>query len=270
MDLRLNRCLRDSAALVLLVALMTTAAHATQLPRVLQPNTTSFSVDQVGVLGGALSQLETALALPTYASRKTLGDGSWGTWTSAQLATYTAGVLSGSGYETRLASAPGWPDGVHTWVLVAVSLGEHVTWIPVEACPEPGSPQLVLGTVPQRIDAQGVPWFEERYLGFADAAEVPANLPPIARITTRKSSVSTTNWTMLMGGASYDPDGAILLYVWDFGDGEAPSSTTTYYISHRFSTSGTYEVSLTVVDQQGAMATATITLESAAGCGCSG
>jgi PKD repeat protein len=120
------------------------------------------------------------------------------------------------------------------------------------------------------MDPAGVLWFDERYMSFTAVPELPQNLPPVARLTTRKTSVSTTNWTMLMGGASYDPDGTIILYVWDLGDGAAPFSTTSYYVSHRFSESGIYNVTLTVVDDQGAMTMDTITLEAAAGCGCSG
>ena len=254
------RCL---CVVVLLSAIVGVPGLAADLPQVLQPNETAYGADEVAVLLRALDALRSTLAAPTYASQRAFGLSGWGKWTSAQFAAYTAGVLNESGYETRLVSAAGWPDGVHTWVLVAVSVGERVAWVPVEA----ESKQLVLGTLPERTDAQGVLWFEEAYVGFADVVEVSANRAPVARITTKGTSVSTTNWTMLTGSGSYDPDGSIVLYVWDFGDGEPPTSATTKYISHRF-TSGTYVVVLTVVDQRGAMATATIEIEASASCGC--
>ena len=249
---------------VLLSAIVGVPGLAADLPQVLQPNETAYRPDEVAVLLGALDALRSTLATPTYASQRAFGLSGWGKWTSAQFAAYTAGVLSGSGYETRLVSAAGWPDGVHTWVLVAVSVGERVAWVPVEA----ESKQLVLGTLAERTDAQGVLWFDEAYVGFTDVVETPANRAPVARITTKDTSVSTTNWTMLTASGSHDPDGSIVLYVWDFGDGEPPTSVTTKYVSHLFSPSGTYVVVLTVVDQQGAMATATIEIEASLGCGC--
>ena len=45
--------------------------------------------------------------------------------------------------------------------------------------------------------------------------------------------------------ASYDPDGTISTYSWDFGDGDTGSGQT---ISHMYSTIGTYTASLTVTD----------------------
>ena len=254
---------RSLCVVVLLSAIVGVPGLAADLPQVLQPNETAYRADEVAVLLGALDALRSTLAAPTYASQRAFGLVGWGSWTSAQFAAYSAGVLSGGGYETRLVSAAGWPDGVHTWVLVAISVGERVAWVPVEA----ESKQLVLGTLAERTDAQGVLWFEEAYVGFTDVVEVPANRAPVARITTKDTSVSTTSWTMLTGSGSYDPDGSIVLYVWDFGDGEPPTSTTSKYISRLF-TSGTFVVVLTVVDQRGAMATATIEIKASAGCGC--
>ena len=53
--------------------------------------------------------------------------------------------------------------------------------------------------------------------------------------------------------ASADPDGSIIAYQWDFGDGDSATGVTT---SHTFDVSGTYTVVLTVVDNTGAPASA--------------
>ncbi len=50
------------------------------------------------------------------------------------------------------------------------------------------------------------------------------------------------------GSASYDPDGTIISYTWDFGDGTVGYGAST---SHIYSASGTYIVILTVTDNDG-------------------
>jgi PKD repeat protein len=49
--------------------------------------------------------------------------------------------------------------------------------------------------------------------------------------------------------ASYDPDGNIVSYRWNFGDGNTGSGDT---VAHRYAASGSYPVSLTVADNAGA------------------
>jgi PKD repeat protein len=51
------------------------------------------------------------------------------------------------------------------------------------------------------------------------------------------------------GSGSMDPDGAIVSYDWDFGDGNSSNSQIP---THLYAASGTYSVSLTVTDDQGA------------------
>lgn len=53
---------------------------------------------------------------------------------------------------------------------------------------------------------------------------------------------------------SNDPDGTIVSYDWDFGDGD---STSGEIVSHAYSAEGTYSVTLTVTDDSGASGTAT-------------
>ncbi len=54
------------------------------------------------------------------------------------------------------------------------------------------------------------------------------------------------------GSASFDPDGAILSYAWDFGDGASDAGSTA---SHTFELAGTYSIRLTVTDNNGLTAT---------------
>lgn len=58
------------------------------------------------------------------------------------------------------------------------------------------------------------------------------------------------------GGASNDPDGDIVRYAWQFGDGST-SDETDDSTSHVYAQSGNYTVRLTVTDDDGATATTT-------------
>ena len=56
-----------------------------------------------------------------------------------------------------------------------------------------------------------------------------------------------------------DRDGYVAQYDWDFGDGTAESDAGAYP-RHEFEATGTYKVTLTVIDDDGARATATETV----------
>jgi len=82
------------------------------------------------------------------------------------------------------------------------------------------------------------------------------NNPPIASYTYIKTDL-TVDFTY----TSTDPDGIIIFWIWDFGDGNA---STTQNPSHIYATDGTYTVTLTVTDDDGAttMASQDITVNS--------
>lgn len=70
-------------------------------------------------------------------------------------------------------------------------------------------------------------------------------LPPVAviqctQISPLEFEVSATQ--------SYDPDGVIFTYAWDFGDGNTSSAPTT---THRYANAGEYTIKLTVTDDSG-------------------
>ncbi|CAN5331081.1 PKD domain-containing protein [soil metagenome] len=77
---------------------------------------------------------------------------------------------------------------------------------------------------------------------------VTPNLAPTssfqAQVASRQLSVD--------GSASRDPDGTIVTYAWDFGDGTTASTPT---VVHPYTNPGTYLVTLTVADDKGATAT---------------
>jgi len=86
------------------------------------------------------------------------------------------------------------------------------------------------------------------------------NRAPIARFS---ASVLTGTAPLLVSfdaSDSYDPDGSIVTYEWDFGDGAEDTGVTP---THTFTTTTvqTFTVTLTVTDNSGATATATQTIE---------
>ncbi|NQT88755.1 PKD domain-containing protein, partial [bacterium] len=61
------------------------------------------------------------------------------------------------------------------------------------------------------------------------------------------------------GSSSYDSDGAVISYTWDFGD-DSTASSATPTVSTIYTTPGAFPVTLTVRDDRGATATASLTI----------
>lgn len=76
---------------------------------------------------------------------------------------------------------------------------------------------------------------------------VVVNFPPVAEAGTDQTAIIGQSVT-LSGAASYDVDGAIVNYRWSMGDGTVLEGET---ITHRYTSSGSYQVLLTVTDDSG-------------------
>jgi len=73
-----------------------------------------------------------------------------------------------------------------------------------------------------------------------------ANLPPVARISIdTESTISLGTVIEFSAGSSSDEDGNIASYSWDFGDGIVESGET---LSHEYTETGSYTVTLRVTD----------------------
>lgn len=68
---------------------------------------------------------------------------------------------------------------------------------------------------------------------------------PVALFTYSPSSPEINQMITFNASASYDPDGTITSYDWDFGDG---SNDTGVIVQHTFTAGGTYPVTLNVTD----------------------
>lgn len=78
------------------------------------------------------------------------------------------------------------------------------------------------------------------------------NKLPQALITASQTSGAVGQTLSFDGSASSDPDGVIVDYLWDYGDGTSPDRGTAF-VTHSWITPGTFMVSLQVVDDQGAV-----------------
>jgi PKD repeat protein len=85
-------------------------------------------------------------------------------------------------------------------------------------------------------------------------AEPVLNHKPVASFTESDEIVYIDDVISFNAANSYDPDGTIVSYHWDFGDG---ITGTGLSVSHSYSESGTYVITLTVTDDDGVTNTAT-------------
>ncbi|MBN2354876.1 PKD domain-containing protein [candidate division KSB1 bacterium] len=81
----------------------------------------------------------------------------------------------------------------------------------------------------------------------SDELEVFINAPPVA-IAGKDTKGAIDEPLTFDGSASYDSDGSIILYSWDFGDGSRKEGVQ---VTHAYKSSGNYIVSLTVQDDSG-------------------
>ena len=98
------------------------------------------------------------------------------------------------------------------------------------------------------------------YTNYSDGGEVRllqstalGNRPPTARMTASPTSGPIPLAVSFNGSASTDPDaGDTLTYIWNFGDGSPPQTTSSATTSHTYTTAGTFTATLTVRDNDGA------------------
>ena len=84
---------------------------------------------------------------------------------------------------------------------------------------------------------------------FLFSVSALGNIPPVASFEFKASTDGSQNTVILDATASYDPDGSIVVYGWDFGDSSTGSGVTK---THVFPSLGKYEVTLNVIDNGGA------------------
>jgi PKD repeat protein len=87
---------------------------------------------------------------------------------------------------------------------------------------------------------------------YTISAASVSNQSPVANAGASYSGTAGTA-VQFNGGGSYDPDGSIAAYSWNFGDGGTASGVAP---THTYAAAGNYTATLTVTDNSGAQASA--------------
>jgi len=140
------------------------------------------------------------------------------------------------------------PDGdVLTYSLINKPEGmtidfATISWIPTEE-------QIGVGNFTVKVsDGQ---LSDTQSFGIIVSGELPpVNQSPIASFTATPASGVAPLEVYFNASNSYDSDGTIISYTWNFKDGNIGSGET---INHTFSSTGSYNVELTVIDNEGAI-----------------
>ena len=90
---------------------------------------------------------------------------------------------------------------------------------------------------------------EENYTNNLVNNSIEVNTSPITSFTYSPENPVVNQTITFNASSSYDPDGNIMNYEWDFGDGNI-TNTTEEKIKHSYSEAGSYNVTLTVTDDK--------------------
>jgi PKD repeat protein len=134
---------------------------------------------------------------------------------------------------------------------VGASEGDSPISIEVEEFKKPNSPQY---TIHGLSDSDAVYLTltafnaDGKESGYSNEISLGAtNEPPVARFTADPSSGGAPLVVLFDARESSDPDGAVVSYDWDFGDGTVDPDSGAI-ANHEYTTTGTYTVRLTVTD----------------------
>ncbi|MGH9723367.1 MAG: PKD domain-containing protein [Bryobacteraceae bacterium] len=83
------------------------------------------------------------------------------------------------------------------------------------------------------------------------------NQPPVSSFTAAPASGTVPLTVNFSGAASFDPDGSITAYAWQFGDGATAAGVSA---SHTYNSAGAYTALLRVTDNLGATSSSTRTI----------
>lgn len=155
------------------------------------------------------------------------------TYQAEDQATNTAAFLNGS------CGGGGFSDQMNCTGYIQFPSAQNS--ITVRALGVTGDENMEVRVVNPDQERPALTWLRETYFGGSSGG----NNNPIASFATNASGLLVS----FDGSGSSDTDGTITSWNWDFGDGNIGNSETT---SHTYSADGSYTVSLTVTDNEGA------------------
>jgi Zn-dependent metalloprotease len=133
-------------------------------------------------------------------------------------------------------------DAEQIFFLGFTGLAEDASMCDARTATETAATSL-FGSASQELQSTTDAWIA---VGLTDAlCGGSGNLPPTASFTFTCTDLTCD----FDASASYDSDGSITNYAWDFGDGETGSGVTA---SHTYDADGNYTVTLTVTDDDAA------------------
>ena len=135
---------------------------------------------------------------------------------------------------------------------VSVHIDVQVSNVPM---PLPDPVLVVSGKARLRAWIVGVTYHFEHTIPLTYSTDL-VNKAPVAVIQSQALALRAT-MVPFDGSASFDPDGRVVGWDWDFGDGYTAEGPI---VQHPFLTRGTFDVVLTVSDQMGATSKATWTI----------
>jgi len=169
---------------------------------------------------------------------------------SAHLLSVDGDILSA---ERRIGTFSSEEDvSVPAYSNVSVHLDVQVTNVPM---PLPDPVLVVSGKARLRAWIVGVTYHFEHTIPLTYSPDL-VNKAPVAVIQSQAFALRSTP-VQFDGSTSYDPDGRVVGWDWDFGDGYTDEGPI---VEHPFITRGTFDVVLTVSDQMGATSKATWTI----------
>ena len=120
-----------------------------------------------------------------------------------------------------------------------------------------GSPASA-GTItgPATLADSSIDWRSRAAFVWDGTPANHVNVPPTAVATAACNGYACT----LDGTGSYDSDGRVVSYAWDFGDGATATGATA---THTYAGAGTYTATLTATDNSGAPASTTVSVVAA-------
>ncbi len=99
-----------------------------------------------------------------------------------------------------------------------------------------------------------------KFNGVYFATEGNGNASPVVMLSTNPTTGDAPLDVNFDLTGSYDPNGSIVSYDWDFGDGQVATQSTAVQLNHVYNDFGEYTAVVTATDNEGASTTESVTI----------